>query len=51
MRRLHLAVAGVFTEQGELDAEISGQLDRIAAELLPTPERAGTNDATPGELP
>lgn len=41
----------VFTEQGELDAEISGQLDRIAAELLPTPEQAGTNDAAPREFP
>jgi flagellar assembly protein FliH len=28
----------VFTEQGQVDADLAGQLDRIAAELLPTEE-------------
>jgi flagellar assembly protein FliH len=41
----------VFTEQGEIDAELAGQLDRIVAELLPTPEHLRTNDAIPGKLP
>lgn len=35
----------VFTEEGELDAEISGQLDRIASELLPLPEELAATDA------
>jgi flagellar assembly protein FliH len=34
----------VFTEEGQVDADLAGQLDRIAAELLPT---AGTLYSSP----
>lgn len=40
----------IFTEQGEVDAELSGQLDRIVAELLPTTEQVETRGAMPREL-
>jgi flagellar assembly protein FliH len=39
----------VFTEQGQLDADIAGQLDRVAAELLPVPEQPALSPAPPGE--
>lgn len=32
----------VFTEQGQVGADLAGQLDRIAAELLPTPASPGS---------
>jgi flagellar assembly protein FliH len=39
----------VFTEQGQIDADLAGQLDRIAAELLPTPGLANPCPLPPGE--
>lgn len=36
----------VFTEHGQIDADLSGQLDRIAAELLPI-ELTGADTQTP----
>lgn len=41
----------IFTEEGELDADLAGQLDRIAAELLPLPEESAANRAPPAQLP
>jgi flagellar assembly protein FliH len=39
----------VFTEQGQVDADLAGQLDRIAAELLPIPDAAHLPPPPPGE--
>jgi flagellar assembly protein FliH len=40
----------VFTEQGQIDADLAGQLDRIAAELLPLPEeQSPPSPLPPGE--
>lgn len=39
----------VFTEQGQIDADLAGQLDRIAAELLPVPEPVASSPLPPGE--
>ncbi|HEY2586505.1 MAG TPA: FliH/SctL family protein [Tepidisphaeraceae bacterium] len=38
----------VFTEQGQIDADLAGQLDRIAAELLPAPGSAHSSPLPPG---
>jgi flagellar assembly protein FliH len=39
----------IFTEQGQVDADLAGQLDRIAAELLPVPEHSALSPLPPGE--
>lgn len=39
----------VFTEQGQIDADLAGQLDRIVADLLPAPESAHSSPLPSGE--
>ena len=39
----------VFTEHGQIDADLAGQLDRIAAELLPIPEPGRLSPLPRGE--
>lgn len=38
----------VFTEEGQVDADLSGQLDRIAAELLPTADTPHSSSLAEG---
>lgn len=39
----------VFTENGQVDADLAGQLDRIAAELMPVADQGAFSPFPPGE--